>query len=67
MSDLTWDDLVDGEPYDRPSDPHPATLHCLCGRFARWVGDSHYYNGTFDCYSYTVHCARCGDVTIECV
>ena len=42
-------------------------LHCECGRFAKWVGDRHYYNGQFDCYSYTVACSRCGDVTIECV
>lgn len=43
------------------------TPHCLCGRFAKWVGDQHYYNGQFDCYRYTVRCSRCGDVDIECV
>ena len=41
--------------------------HCLCGRFAKYVGDRYYYNGRFDCYSYTVLCSRCGEVTIECV
>lgn len=41
--------------------------HCLCGRFAKWVGDQHYYNGTWNCYRYTVRCTRCGDVDIECV
>lgn len=22
---------------------------CLCGRFAKYVGEQHYYNGQFDC------------------
>lgn len=44
-----------------------AQVQCLCGRFAKFVGDRHYYNGTFDCYSYDVDCSRCGVVTIECV
>lgn len=42
-------------------------VRCLCGRFAKWDSDSHYYNGTYDCYSYTVICFACGPVTIECV
>lgn len=41
--------------------------HCLCGRFAKWVGERYYYNGQFDCYSYDVDCSRCGPVTVECV
>jgi len=41
--------------------------HCLCGRFAKYLGSRSYYNGTWDCYSYTVECKRCGTVTIECV
>jgi len=45
---------------------HPAA-HCSCGRFARWLGESHYYNGQFDCYSFDVACSRCGVVTVECV
>lgn len=40
---------------------------CLCGLFAKFVSESSYYNGQFDCYSYTVDCKRCGVVTVECV
>lgn len=40
---------------------------CLCGRFAKFAGDRHYYNGFWDCYSYDVECSRCGVVTVECV
>jgi len=40
---------------------------CLCGRFAVFVSESHYYNGEFDMYSYTVNCKRCGVVTVDCV
>jgi len=54
----------DAEP-KRPLPRH--SPQCLCGRFAKWVGDRHYYNGTFDCYSFDVICSRCGVVTIECV
>jgi hypothetical protein len=42
-------------------------VRCTCGRFAKWLGDKHYYNGTFDCYRYTVRCAEHGVVNIECV
>ena len=54
--------------FGREANPlsHPSA-QCLCGRFAKWVGDSHYYNGQFDCYSYTVRCSLCGEVTVECV
>ena len=45
---------------------HPAAF-CECGLFAKWVGEYYYYNGEFDCYSYTVDCKRCGIVTVECV
>lgn len=40
---------------------------CECGLFARFVSDRHYYSGWFDCYSYTVACKRCGEVTVDCV
>lgn len=43
------------------------TWTCNCGRFAKFLSESHYYNGEFDCYSYTVDCKRCGVVTVECV
>lgn len=43
-----------------------AGLKCECGWYAKFAGDRHYYNGTFDCYSYTVDCKRCGLVTVEC-
>jgi len=42
--------------------------HCPdCGRFAKWGGDRHYYNGWFDMYSFDTICAKCGTVTTECV
>lgn len=46
---------------------HPPSAQCQCGRFAKWVGDHYHYNGQFDCYSYTVRCSHCGEVTVECV
>lgn len=48
-------------------EPKKPGIRCECGRFAKWAGERHYYNGSFDCYSYTLTCSRCGDVTIECV
>lgn len=38
-----------------------------CGRFAKWAGDHHYYNGNFDCYSFDTDCSKCGRLTTECV
>lgn len=67
VTDLIWDDFIgplDESPIPKPRKPG---IQCACGRFAKWAGDRHYYNGQFDCYSYTVRCSRCGDVTIECV
>lgn len=52
------------------TEEHPVAreqVRCLCGRFAKWLGDQHYYNGQFDCYRYTIRCSRCGDVDVECV
>ena len=67
MTTLVWADFI-GPLDDSPMPMGGAPgLHCLCGRFAKWVGDQHYYNGNFDCYRYTVRCSRCGDVDIECV
>lgn len=43
------------------------SFKCECGLFAKFLRERHYYNGQFDCYSYTVQCARCGEVTVECV
>jgi hypothetical protein len=43
------------------------TPQCLCGRFAKFVGVTHYYNGNFDCARLTVECKRCGIVDIELV
>jgi hypothetical protein len=62
---IRWDDLLEPGPVlARPVKP---ALHCECGRYAKWLGDEHYYNGSFDCYRYTLLCSRCGEVTIECV
>jgi hypothetical protein len=67
----TWHLL---EPDEVPSEPdyqlHPRPhhdLHCACGRFAKFKSERYYYNGTYDCYSFDVECARCGVTTIECV
>lgn len=53
--------------FDPPEAPPHRQVQCLCGRFAKWSGDRHYYNGSFNCYSFDVDCSRCGVVTIECV
>ena len=60
------EDASPGEPLVR-GDNGRVPLQCLCGRFAKWGGDRHYYNGQFNCYSYDVICSRCGTVTVECV
>lgn len=79
MSQITWEVLDAAEVAELEARPHwteehperrPTNAeqpHCLCGRFAKYVGGQNYYNGQFDCYRYTVRCTRCGDVTIECV
>lgn len=54
------------EPLETKPKPK-GTFWCLCGRFAKFVGENHYYNGEFNCYSYTVNCSRCGIITVECV
>jgi hypothetical protein len=43
------------------------TPQCLCGRFAKFKGVTHYYNGNFDCARLTVECKRCGTIDIEIV
>jgi hypothetical protein len=57
-----WDDLLLDEGPKRGG-----SWTCACGLFAKFVSESHYYNGQFDCYSYTVNCKRCGVTTVECV
>ena len=62
--------LDPSDPYfdPLPIKPKREPLHCGgCGRFARWAGDEHYYNGNWDCYRYTTHCSVCGDIDVECV
>lgn len=71
-TDDFWSILDGPEPVELEVEPisgkqHREQVHCLCGRFAKWVGGRHYYNGQFDCYRYTVRCSRCGDVDVECV
>ena len=53
------------EPSPQPK--KPGSWKCECGLFARFLRDRHYYNGSWDCYNYTVACKRCGEVTVECV
>ena len=70
---MNWGEIFKGElPY--PPDNHDYepgqrnTSNCPgCGRFAKYVGDEHYYNGTWDCYRYTTRCKKCGDLDTECV
>lgn len=68
--DLTWD-LLSSEEVAAIDDSWKPTrlpsLQCLCGRFAKAAGSRHYYNGSFNCFSYDVDCSRCGIVTVECV
>ena len=56
-------DLFQFPPSPRPKGP----VFCECGLFAKWLRDRSYYNGQFDCYSYTVLCKRCGEMTVDCV
>ena len=59
---------LDSEPHwTEQHPPRVETPHCLCGRFAKYLGGRNYYNGTYDCYSFDVECSRCGIVTVECV
>lgn len=40
---------------------------CSCGRFAKYLGTTRYYNGSYSCERLNVRCSRCGDVGIELV
>ena len=46
--------------------PIPVAAHCKCGQLSECVGDFRYYTEKFEMYSYTVHCGRCGTVTVKC-
>lgn len=68
--ELTWELLTEPPAVVHWTEEHPAArepLRCLCGRFAKWGGDRHYYNGNYNCYSYDIDCTHCGTVTVECV
>jgi len=60
-------DLVEGG--DRPSSKAPPrpSVQCLCGRFSRYLGVDHGFNGNYATETMTVDCSRCGVVTIELV
>jgi hypothetical protein len=53
--------------YTQDKNAQRGPVQCLCGRFAKWVSDYSYFNGSYDCYRITVLCSRCGEVDIECV
>lgn len=55
---------VDEKPRRGRHDQQP---QCLCGRFAKFIGIHHYYNGNYDCATLNVECKRCGTVGIELV
>lgn len=62
------DDVEIPEEIAKPqADPEPEPVHCLCGRFAKYLGGRSYYNGNYSCYSFDVDCSKCGVVTVECV
>jgi hypothetical protein len=72
VSKITFELLEDELSEDKLhwTKEHPLAreqFRCLCGRFAKYGGDQHYYNGTFDCYRYFIDCTHCGQVTVECV
>ena len=65
---LESDEVPTGPDYELyPKGRNKDQVHCLCGRFAKYLGGRNYYNGWYDCYSFDVDCKRCGVVTIECV
>jgi hypothetical protein len=52
----------------RPGNRGIPSAQCpTCGRFAKVVDARHYYNGSFNCYSYDTNCSKCGIQTVECV
>jgi hypothetical protein len=65
---VTFNPFEDDSPYELPKLKRSCpTPQCLCGRFAKYVGVTHYYNGNFDCETLTVECKHCGTVDIELV
>jgi len=66
-SDDVFADLQEEIEVPRPGPPPRPSVQCLCGRFARYVGVRHGYNGSFSTETMTVECSRCGTVTIELV
>jgi hypothetical protein len=67
LDDVDVDDLVARSHWTEEHPPAREPVRCLCGRFAKYGGDQHYYNGTYDCYRYFVNCTHCGEVVVECV
>lgn len=61
FADLDTEHLPPTKPLPRPS------VQCLCGRFSRYLGITHGYNGSYSTETMTVDCSRCGVVTIELV
>lgn len=71
---VTFEEVDDEElselfPEEKPSPRgrHEQQPQCLCGRFAKFLGIRHYYNGHYDCATMSLECKRCGPVDIELV
>lgn len=64
---VDFEEIVDLTPTEYKPRRGLTTPQCLCGRFAKYVGVRHYYNGNFDCATLTVECKHCGTVDIELV
>lgn len=67
MSGFVWAELPAGVVPSEPSPRRSWPVQCPCGRFAKYDGDQHYYNGWFDCYRFWTICSRCGRQATECV
>lgn len=53
--------------YREKPKPTRHQVQCPCGRFAKWAGDRHYYNGMWDMYEFYTDCSRCGRQVTQCV
>lgn len=51
-----------GNTWDENGDEMPE-----CGGRVVAIGGSGYYNGSYQCYTLTLECERCGVYDVECV
>lgn len=64
-----WREVPAPKDFDRPAEPKsrraPAWNCPGCGRFARHLATTPYYNGTWNCVRTEVQCGQCGRQRIE--